>query len=140
VTDVRLVDIRDSALSVDEVLAAVRDPRAGGVTFFVGAVRDSDEGRGVTTLDYESHPTAITELARVTREIAETHDVIAVAAVHRIGHLDIGDLAVVVAASAVHRAEAFEAARALIDRLKESVPIWKRQSYDDGSTDWVGSP
>ncbi|MCU1675947.1 MAG: molybdopterin synthase [Frankiales bacterium] len=139
-TDVRLVDIRDTELSIDEVLAAVRDPSAGGLAFFVGAVRDTDEGKGVETLDYEAHPTALDELRAVMKVVADAHDVVAIAAVHRIGHLEIGDTAVIVAASAVHRAEAFEAARALIDRLKETVPIWKKQRYGDGSTDWVGSP
>ena len=139
-TDVRLVDIRDSPLSVDEVLAAVSDPSAGGLAFFVGAVRDTDEGKGVATLDYEAHPSAKDELWRVMQSVATTHDIVAIAAVHRIGHLEVGDTAVVVAASAVHRAEAFAAARDLIDLLKETVPIWKKQRYADGSTDWVGSP
>jgi len=139
-TDVRLVDIRDTDLSVDEVLAAVRDPRAGGLAFFVGAVRDTDEGKGVQTLDYEAHPSALDELWSVMQKVAAAHDVVALAAVHRIGHLEVGDTAVIVAASAVHRAEAFAAARALIDELKETVPIWKKQRYEDGSTDWVGSP
>jgi molybdopterin synthase catalytic subunit len=139
-TEVRLVDIRDSALSVDEVLSAVRDNSAGGLAFFVGAVRDTDEGRGVQTLDYEAHPTALDELWAVMKKVAAEHEVVAIAAVHRVGHLAIGDTAVIVAASAVHRGEAFAAARALIDELKETVPIWKKQRYDDGSTDWVGSP
>ncbi|MDQ1726051.1 MAG: molybdopterin synthase catalytic subunit [Frankiaceae bacterium] len=139
-TDVRLVDIRDTELSVDEVLAAVRDPSAGGLALFVGAVRDADEGKGVRTLDYEAHPTALDELWGVMKKVASEHDVVAIAAVHRIGHLEVGDTAVVVAASAVHRAEAFAAARALIDELKDTVPIWKKQRYDDGTTDWVGSP
>ncbi|MDQ1724877.1 MAG: molybdopterin synthase catalytic subunit [Frankiaceae bacterium] len=139
-TDVRLVDIRDTELSVDEVLAAVRDPGAGGLAFFVGAVRDTDEGKCVQTLDYEAHPTASDELWRVMRDVADRHDVVAIAAVHRIGHLEIGDTAVIVAASAVHRREAFAAAHDLIDTLKETVPIWKKQRYDDGTTDWVGSP
>ena len=139
-TDVRLVDIRDTDLSVDEVLAAVRDPSAGGLAFFVGAVRDTDEGKEVRTLDYEAHPTASEELWHVMRAVADRHDVVAIAAVHRIGHLEVGDTAVIVAASAIHRGEAFAAARDLIDRLKEAVPIWKKQQYDDGTTDWVGSP
>lgn len=139
-TEVRLVAVRDSQLSVDEVLNAVRDPAAGGLVFFVGAVRNHDDDRGVQTLEYEAHPTAVDALRIVAANVASAHDVIALAAVHRVGQLAIGDAAVVVAASAAHRAEAFEAARALIDQLKAEVPIWKKQLYEDGTTDWVGAP
>ena len=137
---VRLVDIRDTALSVDEVLAAVSDAAAGGVTLFVGAVRDHDENKSVTGLEYSAHPTALDQLADVAEEVGREYDVLAVAAVHRIGELAIGDLAVVVATAAAHRSEAFEASRALIDRLKQRVPIWKHQLFADGSDEWVGTP
>jgi molybdopterin synthase catalytic subunit len=137
---VRLVDIRDSALSVDEVVAAVSDAAAGGLTLFVGAVRDHDENKSVTGLEYSAHPTALAQLTEVAEEVAKEYDVLAVAAVHRVGELAIGDLAVVVATSAAHRGEAFEASRALIDRLKQRVPIWKHQLFADGSDEWVGTP
>jgi molybdopterin synthase catalytic subunit len=137
---VRLVDIRETALSVDEVVAAVSDAAAGGVTLFVGAVRDHDENKSVTGLEYSAHPTALTELGEVADEVAREYDVLAVAAVHRVGRLAIGDLAVVVATAAAHRGEAFEASRALIDRLKERVPIWKHQLFADGTDEWVGTP
>ena len=137
---VRLVDIRDRALDVQEVLDALADQTAGGVTLFVGAVRDHDRGKGVTGLEYSAHPTAFDRLRAVCDEIAATYDVQAVAAVHRVGSLDIGDAAVVVATAASHRGQAFEASRALIDRLKASVPIWKHQRFDDGSDEWVGTP
>ncbi len=138
---IRLIAIRGSALSVDEVRAAVADPAAGGIVLFLGAVRDNDADRGVTGLGYSAHPTAEAELRRVVEEIVAKHadDVIAVAAVHRVGQLAIGDLAVVVGVSCVHRAEAFHACHALIDELKASVPIWKEQRFTDGSTEWVGS-
>jgi molybdopterin synthase catalytic subunit len=137
---VRLVDIRDTALSVDEVLAAVSDAAAGGVTLFVGAVRDHDENKSVTGLEYSAHPSALEQLADVAEEIGREYDVLAVAAVHRVGELAIGDAAVVVATAAAHRGEAFEASRALIDRLKQRVPIWKHQLFADGSDEWVGTP
>jgi molybdopterin synthase catalytic subunit len=137
---VRLIEVRESALSVDEVRAAVADPAAGGIALFAGAVRDSDNDKDVTGLAYTAHPSAEAELRRVCTEIAEKFDVTAVAAVHRTGDLDIGDLAVVVAVSCPHRAEAFDACRALIDELKASVPIWKHQRFADGTTEWVGSP
>ncbi len=137
---VRLVDIRDVALSVDEVVEAVSDAAAGGVTVFVGNVRDHDDNKSVTGLEYSAHPTAMAQLREVAEEVAREYDVLAVAAVHRVGRLGIGDAAVVVATAAAHRGEAFEASRALIDRLKERVPIWKHQVFADGTDEWVGTP
>lgn len=118
-------------------LAAVTDERAGGIGVFVGVVRSDDHGKGVTSLSYEAHPTADRVLAEVCAQVA-TADVIAVAAEHRTGDLEIGDVAVVVAVSAVHRGEALEATQRLIDAVKTEVPIWKHQRFTDGSTEWVG--
>jgi molybdopterin synthase catalytic subunit len=140
VETIRLLDVRDSALSVDEVLAAIADPRAGGFCLFVGAVRDEDGGRSVSELGYEAHPAAIAELRRVAAAVlAAFPAVCGLAAVHRVGDLDIGEAAVVVGVSAPHRAEAFEACRRLIDDLKAQVPLWKHQRFTDGSTEWVGA-
>jgi molybdopterin synthase catalytic subunit len=136
---VRLVSLRDQPLDVAEVTAAVSDPMAGGVNVFIGAVRDHDGGQGVVRLEYSAHPTAERVLAEVAAEVAAEFDVVAVAAVHRTGVLGIGDLAVVSAVSAAHRGVAFEASRALIDRLKERVPIWKHQVFTDGTDAWVNS-
>lgn len=136
---VRLIDVRDVALDVAEVMAAIQDSRAGGLNVFVGAVRDHDHGHDVVRLEYTAHPTAVEQLAAVAAEVAAEFDAIAIAAVHRIGVLEIGDLAVVSAVSAAHRGQAFEASRALIDRLKERVPIWKHQVFADGTDEWVGS-
>ena len=107
---------------------------------FVGTVRDHDRDQGVTGLDYSAHPTAMARLVEVAEQIAQKYDVIAVAAVHRVGRLAIGDAAVVVATAAAHRGEAFEASRALIDELKATVPIWKHQVFADGTDEWVGTP
>ena len=137
---VRLIAVRESELSVDEVRAAVADPAAGGIALFAGAVRDTDHGRGVTGLSYSAHPSAAAELRRVAEVIAEKYPVIGIAAVHRVGDLAIGDLAVVLAVSCPHRAEAFDACRDLIDILKASVPIWKHQRFGDGTAEWVGTP
>jgi molybdopterin synthase catalytic subunit len=137
---IRLLDLRNSPLSVDEVFAAVTDPAAGGVALFVGTVRSQDDGRGVTGLDYTAHPTALDELRVVAEEVAAAHPVLAVAAVHRVGELAVGELAVVVGVSCPHRGEAFTACRALIDELKSRVPVWKHQSFDDGEHEWVGLP
>lgn len=137
---VRLIAVRESELSVDEVRAAVADPAAGGIALFAGAVRDSDHDRGVSGLSYSAHPSAAGELRRVAEAIVEKYPVIGIAAVHRVGDLAIGDLAVVLAVSCPHRAEAFDACRDLIDILKASVPIWKHQRFDDGTAEWVGTP
>ena len=137
---VRLAELREAPLDVAEVVAALDDPGAGGLTIFVGRVRDHDGGRQVTALDYAAHPTAAARLAQVCDRVAERHDVTGVAAVHRTGHLEVGDASVVVAATAAHRGVAFDASRALIDTLKAEVPIWKRQVFGDGAEEWVGSP
>jgi molybdopterin synthase catalytic subunit len=134
---IRLAELRDTELSVDEVRAAVADPAAGGIALFAGIVRDHDHGQGVTRLSYSAHPSAAAELRTVAEKVAAEFDVRALAAVHRVGDLAVGDLAVVVAVACPHRAEAFAACRALIDRLKESIPIWKHQSFTDGESEWV---
>ncbi len=131
--------IRDTALSVDEALKAVAHPRAGAVAMFVGTVREHDEGReGVTTLDYSAHPQALDRLTAIAESVAAGDQVHGVYAVHRTGPLSVGDLAVVCAVSAEHRAEAFEGGRRLIEQLKAEVPIWKRQEYTEGDHSWVG--
>jgi molybdopterin synthase catalytic subunit len=139
VDTIRLAELRDAPLSVDEVLGAVADPAAGGVAMFVGAVRDHDHGQDVTSLGYSAHPSAVVELRRVAEKVAASFSATAVAVVHRVGDLAIGDLAVVVAVSCPHRGEAFDACRALIDELKRSVPIWKHQQYAGGGSEWVDS-
>jgi molybdopterin synthase catalytic subunit len=132
-------DVREEPLSVDEVVAAVTHPSAGGIALFLGVVRDHDHGRSVTALDYSAHPSAAELLAKVAADVAVAHpDVVALSAVHRVGALAVGDLAVVVGASAPHRAEAFAACRAFIDTLKEQVPIWKREEFAEGDHEWVG--
>ena len=140
-TVVRLIAIRDTELSVDEVRAAVAGPGAGGIALFVGAVRDTDHDQGVTGLSYSAHPSAEAELWRVAELIADKFpSVLGIAAVHRVGDLAVGDLAVVAAVACAHRGVAFDACRELIDVLKASVPIWKHQRFTDGTSEWVGTP
>ncbi len=136
---IKLAEIREQPLSVDEVYAAVTDPAAGGIAVFAGAVRDHDQGKSVTGLSYSAHPSAAAELRAVAEKVAARFDVHALAAVHRTGDLRIGDLAVVVAVSASHRSTAFEACRALIDDLKAAVPVWKHQTFAGGDSEWVNS-
>ncbi len=137
---VRLIDLRETPLDVLEVMGALDGDADGGVTVFVGRVRDHDGGRSVLGLDYSAHPTAMARLRDVCEAIATEYDVSGVAAVHRVGLLDIGDAAVIVATAAAHRGQAFDASRALIDRLKAEVPIWKHQRFADGTEEWVGTP
>jgi molybdopterin synthase catalytic subunit len=139
-SEVVISDVRESALRVDEVLDLVRHPTCGGIALFVGVVRDHDHGEAVSALDYSAHPSVVGTLGDVCRAVAARHSVARLGAVHRVGHLEIGDLAVVAAVSAAHRGEAFEACRDLIDTLKGTVPIWKHQQFTDGSDEWVGLP
>lgn len=137
---IKMLEIRRTELSVDEVYGLIAQPRAGGLALFVGTVREHDHGKDVSALEYSAYPSADDELRAVAEEVVKSHDVLAVAAVHRIGHLEIGDIAVVVGVAAEHRGEAFAAARQLIDQLKRRVPIWKHQHFLDGSEEWVGIP
>lgn len=135
---VTLCAIRDRPLSLDEVVAAVSAPHAGGIALFIGSVRDHADGQQVARLDYEAHPQlAQSELGAVLSEIAAGDAELRLAALHRVGTLAVGDLAVIVAASAPHRAAAFAACRAAIERIKERVPIWKKEWAPDGSAHWV---
>jgi len=133
-----LFEIRDSVLSVAEVIAAVTRPEAGGIAVFVGTVRAESGGLPVTRLEYQAYASmAAKEMARIADEIrAELGDV-QLAVLHRTGSLAVGDAAVVCAASTPHRAEAFQACRLLIDRIKARVPIWKREHGPSGPY-WVG--
>ncbi len=136
---VKLIGVRESALSVDEVFRAVGDAAAGGIALFVGTVRNHDGGADVDALGYSCHPSAEAEMRRAAEKVVADHPVRALAAVHRVGELGVGDIAVVVAVACPHRAEAFEACRKLIDDLKHEVPIWKHQTFSDGTEEWVGA-
>jgi molybdopterin synthase catalytic subunit len=132
-----MAEFRTEPLSVDEVRLAVADPAAGAIALFVGTVRDHDHGRAVSALSYSAHPSGAEQLRAVAEKVAGRFSVRALAVVHRVGDLDVGDLAVVVAAAADHRDEAFAACRALIEDLKATVPVWKQQSFPDGESEWV---
>lgn len=134
----RLIALRGEALSVDEVLRAVSHSGAGGIDLFVGVVRDHNDGRPVVRLEYEAYaPMAVAEMTRIADELEAEIPGVRLAVVHRTGDLRIGDLAIVCAASAPHRGEAFRACRQLIDRIKSRVPIWKREHGPEGAY-WVG--
>lgn len=137
---VRQARLVAAPLSVDRLVAAVSDHSVGGIGLFVGVVRNADEGKDVQSLDYTAHPSAEARLRACAEQIADRHDVVAVAVEHRVGHLEVGDLAVVVAVGAVHRAEALNACHQLIDDVKAQVPIWKEQAFASGGSEWVGLP
>jgi len=139
VTVIRMTELRAEPLSVDEIRAVAADPAAGAVAVFIGAVRDHDHGRGVTALSYSAHPSAQTELGRVAEKVAASYSIVSLAVAHRIGDLEIGDLAVVAAVGAEHRDVAFAACHFLVDELKATVPIWKHQFFTGGDSEWVNS-
>jgi molybdopterin synthase catalytic subunit len=133
-----LVAVCEGPPSVDEAIARVRHPGAGAVCVFLGAVRDRSEGRPVVTLEYQAYASmAEAEIRRIADEIVAELPGVRLAVLHATGSLSVGDIAVVCAASAPHRAEAYRACRALIDRVKERAPIWKREHGPDGAY-WVG--
>jgi molybdopterin synthase catalytic subunit len=129
--------LSEHPLDPAEVSARVEGPDAGGVVVFVGAVRDQARGHQIRFLEYEAYPAmAEQEMDRIVAEAKARWSGARVAMAHRVGHLEVGELAVVVAAAAPHRAEAFEACRFAIDTLKERVPIWKKEVATDGAY-WV---
>ncbi|WP_406231928.1 molybdenum cofactor biosynthesis protein MoaE [Nocardia sp. NBC_01009] len=135
---VRLAAISDQPLNPAEVEAAVTGPEHGAVVVFTGKVRNHDGGQAVSALEYSAHPEAERFLRNCCTELAASSG-LPVAAVHRIGALAVGDLAIVVAVAAPHRAEAFAACAELVDRIKHEVPIWKRQLFADGLSEWVNA-
>lgn len=134
-----VADVVDRTITVDEVSTVVATDQDGAVVTFAGVVRDHDGGKGVTALEYERHPSAGAVIAEVARTIAEAHPEVRIAVLHRVGALVVGDVALAAAVSSPHRAEAFAACGALVDLVKERVPIWKYQQFTDGSDEWVAA-
>ena len=133
-----LYNVTEQRIDTDAVLAAVGDPGAGGTTLFVGTTRNENDGRVVERLEYEAYEAmAVEEMRRIGEEIARRWRVVAVAMVHRVGVVPVGQVSVAVAVSAAHREEAFAACRYGIDTLKATVPIWKKEHYQGGEH-WVG--
>jgi molybdopterin synthase catalytic subunit len=132
-----LVRIVETPIDRAELEAFARADADGAVVVFEGVIRDHDHGSGVLALDYRAHPDAERFLAEVCADIAASSG-LRVAAVHRVGRLVVGDVALVAVVAAAHRAEAFAACAQLVDEIKSRVPIWKRQHLVDGATEWVG--
>jgi molybdopterin synthase catalytic subunit len=138
-TEGRLFRVTTDVLDAREVEAVVAGPENGAIVTFTGTVRDHARGKGVTALDYEAYPPAAEKmLERIGDEIRERWGIERVAIVHRYGRLQVGEASVVIAVASPHRDEAFAACRHAIERIKEIVPIWKKEHYGDGAV-WVGS-
>ncbi len=137
---VRLVQVSNEPLSVELHEAAVDHAGAGGRVVFCGVVREVDHGRRVVELEYQGHPSAQAVLASIADEFAASPDVLALAVSHRVGVLEIGDVALVAAVATAHRREAFEICARFVDEVKHRLPIWKRQVFDDGTDEWVNCP
>jgi molybdopterin synthase catalytic subunit len=132
-------ELSATAIDPQALRALFADPACGGYVSFEGRVRDHNEGRRVLRLEYEAYaPLALAEGGRILAETRERFAVARVACVHRVGALAIGDMAVWVGAGAAHRDAAFAACRYVIDEVKARVPIWKKEHYADGTSDWVG--
>jgi molybdopterin synthase catalytic subunit len=132
--------VGEAALDVAEHAALVEQAAAGAVVTFAGVVRDHDGGRSVRGLEYSAHPTAAKVVADIAAEVAgRAHGVRAIAVSHRVGRLEIGDVALACAVAADHRREAFETCAELVEEVKRLLPVWKHQVFTDGSDEWVGS-
>ncbi len=134
-----LYRIVEEPLSSDAVAGSVGNPAAGGIVLFSGVVRNEKDGRPVKYLEYEAHaPMAEAKLREIGAEVRRRWpSVKAVAILHRVGRLEIGESSVLIAVSAAHRREAFEACHYAIDTLKQTVPVWKKEHFEDGEV-WVG--
>lgn len=130
--------VSEEPLSLDTAVAAVESDKCGAVVSFSGVIRNHDGGRQVARLSYSSHPTAGGVIATLADDIAAAHPGVRLWVGHRIGDLQIGDPALVCAAAAAHRKEAFDACSILVERVKAEVPIWKEQFFTDGTVEWVG--
>lgn len=133
-----MIQLTHDPIDYHALTEQVRQPGCGAVITFLGTVRDLTDGQETVALDYEAYPEmAEQKLAEIESETRSRWPVGAIALVHRLGHLEVSEISVAVAVSCPHRADAFEACRYAIDRLKEVVPIWKKENWSDGSTEWV---
>lgn len=136
---VRLAEVSEDPVAVAGAIDAVTDPRCGAIVTFDGVVRDHDGGRGVQHLEYSAHPSASAVIGEVAREIAARYPDTLIAVAHRYGPLAIGDSALVCAVAAPHRKQAFVACDDLVDTVKQRLPIWKHQVFENGESEWVGA-
>lgn len=133
-----MIQLTHDPIDYHALTELVRRSHCGAVVTFLGTVRDLTDGLVTTALDYEAYPgMAEKKMAEIEQDTRSRWPVGEIAMVHRLGHLEVGEVSVAVAVSCPHRGEAFEACRHAIDRLKELVPIWKKENWSDGRTEWV---
>ena len=136
--DQTLIELTYEPIDYPHLTEAVRDASCGAVTLFLGTVREFTAGRQTVALSYEAYEAMATnELHRLVTEAREFWPIRHVGIIHRLGALELGEIAIALAVSSPHRQEAFEAAQSLMNRIKETVPIWKKERWADGSTEWV---
>lgn len=134
-----MIELDFKPLNIQKAIDFVSDDGVGGIDVFIGTVRDSTKGKKVVALEFESYEKmAITELQKILDQVQEKWPIHKTAVLHALGKKEIGDLAVVIAVSAAHRDAAFQACRYIIDTLKQTVPIWKKEIFDDGEV-WVAA-
>ena len=130
--------LTSDAIDPATITEAVRRPHCGAVVTFLGTVRDLTDGRETIALDYEAYPVlAEKTMAEIEAEARQRWSIGEILILHRLGHLEVGEVSVAIAVSCAHRGDAFDACRYAIDQLKQRVPIWKRENWADGSTEWV---
>jgi len=133
-----MIDLSTDPIDAQDVLRRVASPAAGAVVLFLGTVREFSAGRRTLALDYQCYPAmARKQLAELEAEARRRWPIVECAIVHRLGHLELGEVSVAVAVSTAHRQAAFAAGQWLIDTLKETVPIWKKENWADGTSEWV---
>ena len=132
------ISITDSPIDYNALTESVRDIRCGSVILFLGTVREFTGEKKTNSLEYEAyHEMAISEMQRIIEKAQQQWPIEKISIIHRVGHLELGEIAIGIAISTPHRKEGFEAAQYLMSQIKETVPIWKKENWTDGSTDWV---
>lgn len=136
-----MFELFETPIDTAQLKSRLAHPETGALVTFEGWVRDHNEGKPVASLEYEAHPAlALKEASAILEEVRNTFEVQQVICVHRVGHLEIGSMAVWVGVTAAHRDAAFAACRYVIDEIKERVPIWKKEHYVEGDAKWIGDP
>jgi molybdopterin synthase catalytic subunit len=133
-----MVKLTNNVIDMSKVLASVQSPQAGAIVLFAGTTREFTDGKRTESLDYECYPDMATqELGKLEQQARERWPIVGCSIVHRLGHLQIGEASVAIAVSSPHRKAAFEAGQWIIDTLKQLVPIWKKENWEDGTCEWV---
>ena len=133
-----MIQLTRDPIDYHALTESIRSPHCGAVCLFLGTVRDLTDGKVTVALDYEAYPgMAEKKLSEIEADVRQRWPVGDIAMIHRLGHLEVGEISVAVAVSCPHRQQAFDACRHAIDRLKELVPIWKKENWSDGTTEWV---